>query len=655
MGFQTPQLKLIDLLSKVRTGRLQLPDFQRSYKWDDERIRQLLVTVLRGHPMGVIMLLDTGGAHVRFKPEPVARVNDDLAVARSGDPAAVLDEPEVLLLDGQQRMTSLYQALTGSGVVGTKDARGLALSRRYFLDVKLALGDASDQDDAVRSIPENGIISGAFGRGVELDVSTQEKQVAAGLIPFTTLLGDGTFDWFMAYRDASLPGEDDVRKQIVTDFNHHVIKPITSYVLPAIQLDRSTTKEAVATVFEKVNTGGLPLNTFELLTATFAGDGSYYQVHGKDFRLREDWELTQEVLDRHPVLAGVVQIDFLQAVTLLATRARRLNDIGAGKTRPAAISARREDILRLDLSDYMRWAPEVRSALTWVAHFYTAQHIHTSTFLPYKTQTVPLTVFRVALGRKIDEYTVMERIRRWYWCGVLGEQYGSATESRFARDIDQIPSWALAPTTGIDEPIPHTVGDATFFESRLLSLRTKNSAAYKGIYALLMAKQVKDWRLDQLIGHASYLEQQIDIHHIFPTSWSNRVGIPTDSRESIINKTPLAKRTNIFLGGNSPTDYLARLEQATGMSSEQIDTILAGHLIDSDALRRADFNTFFRRRRAALTELVSAAMGSPVIEDIVEFEGELTGHEDSSAFEEEAEDLTEDVDLSDEHTVKGAH
>ncbi|MBW3638826.1 MAG: DUF262 domain-containing protein, partial [Actinobacteria bacterium] len=69
MGFQTPQYRVSDLLAKVGDGRIQLPDFQRGYKWDDERIRSLLVTITLGHPLGVIMLLQTGNDQVRFKPK----------------------------------------------------------------------------------------------------------------------------------------------------------------------------------------------------------------------------------------------------------------------------------------------------------------------------------------------------------------------------------------------------------------------------------------------------------------------------------------------------------------------------------------------------------------------------------------------------------
>ena len=128
MSFETPKSPLSDYLSWTTSGRLQLPDFQREYKWEDERIRSLLVTVLRGHPMGAVMLLETGSDQVRFKPKPV-----------SGTSVASSTEPKLLLLDGQQRLTSLTQALTGDGVVHTKDDKKRLLDRRYYVDMALAV------------------------------------------------------------------------------------------------------------------------------------------------------------------------------------------------------------------------------------------------------------------------------------------------------------------------------------------------------------------------------------------------------------------------------------------------------------------------------------------------------------------------------------
>lgn len=613
VGFQTPKYKLAKLLEWAGDGTIQLPDFQRGYKWDDERIRALLVTVSLGHPLGVVMLLEAGSEQVRFKPKPIEGTPD----------AAAAVAPDLLLLDGQQRLTSLFQALSGAGVVATKDSRNLLIDRRYYLDIARAIGESGERDEAVVSIPGDGVVRTNFNRDVVLDLSTPEKERAAGYFPFRLVYDQGeAMSWLFEYEDAAS------RKKFLTD----VLQPMLAYEIPAIELDKSTTKDAVATVFEKVNTGGLPLNVFELLTAVFAGDAKYYKQHGTDFRLNDDWQETQRVMQPHAVLSGVANTDFLQAITLLASRGRSL----AGGTRPAAITARKEDVLKLQLSEYLRWSRQLRDGLVWVAGFLADHHIHAAGFVPYRTQIVPLAVFRVILGAEADLHGVRQRLSQWFWCGVLGELYAGAVETRFARDVEQVPAWARsAVDTASAAAMPTTVADASFQESRLLSLRTRNSAAYKGIYALLMATGARDWRYSHTFDQTQYSALNVDIHHIFPRAWCEKNGIAADLRESIVNKTPLGSSTNQSIGGASPATYLPKVEKAAGIDSGQLDAILASHAIDAGTLRGADFDAFFVARRAALLALIEQAMVKPAQRDIET--GELV--EAPAAFEEEPDDL----------------
>lgn len=618
MGFKTQQYRLAKLLEQAGNGEIQLPDFQRGYKWEEERIRSLLVTIVNGHPLGVIMLLETGNDNVRFKPKPI-----------EGAPAeAESVEPDLLLLDGQQRLTSLYQSLTGDGVVDTEDSRRKRIRRRFYIRIDDALAGDSHRDEAVVSIPHDGIVRSNFNRDIDLDVSTPEKEREHGYFPINLAYDPAaTMSWLLELGD----------KTQINRFNTEVLQPMLAYEIPAIQLDRSTTKGAVATVFEKVNTGGLPLNVFELLTATFAGDSAYFDEHGTDFRLNDDWAKTEEVFAQHPVLQNFSNNDFLQAVTLLSTASSR-----------RATSAKKDDILRLELSDYLASAPRIRKSLVWVAQFLDHERIHTAKDVPYQTQLVPLAVIHALLGDDASLHGVLARLRQWYWCGVLGESYGSATETRFARDVDQVPAWAMAAVDGRpDAPTPMTVADSNFFESRLISLSRRNSAAYKGVYALLMATGCADWKYNKQFDRAQYLNLDVDIHHIFPRKWCQTHEIDSRLRESIVNKTPLGASTNRFVGGQSPAAYLPKIERSAGITAAELDTIVATHLIDTDALRAADFDRFFTRRREALLELVEAAMGKPAQRDI-EQDDPMGGEESPDAFADEPDDPGSVADESEE-------
>lgn len=592
--------ELGEYLAWTRSGEIQLPDFQRGYKWEDERIRQLLVTVLRGHPLGAVMLLKTGNAQVRFKPRVIEGVELEAAT-----------EAKFLLLDGQQRLTSLTQALSGDGKVSTKDARGKLFDRRYLIHMATALGDGNRVDEALVSVPADGVVRTNFGKDVVLDLSDPDKQRENGYFPLHLLYGD-YMSWILELDD----------RELGKQFHEQYIKSAATYDIPAIVLDESTDKAAVATVFEKVNIGGLPLNVFELLTAVFAGDASFYERTGEDFRLNDDWKETQLKWTAYPVLGKVENTDFLQAMTMLATRKRNIADTSE---RPPAISAKREDVLKLTLGDYLEWREPLREAFIWASTFLADRHIFGSRDVPYPKQLVPLAAIRVVLGKDADLIAVKERLVRWYWCGVLGELYGSAIESRFARDIEMVPPWA----TDESSPVPRTVQDANFTESRLHSLRTRNAAAYKGIAALLLAGSARDWMEDKALDKVQYLDLAVDIHHVFPQKWCDDNEIDDERRESIVNKTTISARTNRTIGGAAPSSYLSVIESKAQIESKRLDELLATHLIPSARLRTDDFPAYFAERRELLCQLVEAAIGKLVQRDI----DEGFADEDSAQFE----------------------
>lgn len=177
------------------------------------------------------------------------------------------------------------------------------------------------------------------------------------------------------------------------------------------------------------------------------------------------------------------------------------------------------------------------------------------------------------------------KLLQWYWCGVFGELYGGAIETRFGRDLLEVTSW-------IDGgPTPSTIKDSNFSPMRLLSLRTRGSAAYKGIMALLLQTGARDFFQGDEIERSRYFNDSVDIHHIFPTDWCTKNGKKRERSDSILNKTPLTKRTNVRLGGVAPSTYIERIERS-GIAGEKLDEVLGSHLIDPRPMRSDDFEAF---------------------------------------------------------------
>jgi len=359
-----------------------------------------------------------------------------------------------------------------------------------------------------------------------------------------------------------------------------------------------------------VNTGGKKLDAFELLTAIYASD---------DFNLREDWYGNTEsrdavpgrlaILSQYEVLRDLASTDFLQAISLLYTLERREQDIQEGKEgkQRTQVSCQRGAILNLPLSAYQRWADAAMQGFIEAAKFLSRQKIFWKKDVPYKTQLVPLATIFVRLGQKAEVDFVQRRLAQWYWCGVFGELYGSAVETRFSLDVQEVPTW-------IDGGgAPKTVLDANFAPERLLTLKTRLSAAYKGVNALLMKRGAEDFKSGKPFEYATFWDEAVDIHHIFPRSWCKKASIEPSKADCIVNKTPLTSQTNRIIGGEAPSNYLARLQRDYELGDSRLSEILTSHLIEADPLRENQFEAFFAARAERLLELIEEATGKQIV------------------------------------------
>lgn len=588
-SFEPGKVVLSKMLERVGEGSVQLPDFQRGWVWSDDHILSLLASVSMSYPIGAVMMLGSGNTDVRFKLRPL----------EGAEPPAGA-KVEELLLDGQQRLTSLFQAIASGKPVKTRDSRDNEILRWYYVDIAKALNPNVDREEAFFSVPEDRMVRN-FRREVIQDYSTAEKEREAGVFPLSLLFqGVNQMKWAMAF--IQLKPEN---MALWEQFNDTIIKAFTQYQIPVISLGWQTPKEAVCQVFEKVNTGGVSLTVFELLTATYAAE---------DYQLREEWFGTakekgiEQRLKQHKVLKSLENTDFLQAVTLLATHAVRQEQVksGAAAQDASAISCKRRDILKLRLEDFKQYAPVVERGFVGAAQLLHNQKVFTTDELPYRTQLVPLAAAMAMLGDKADELPVKDKLVQWYWCGVFGELYASATETRFAKDFPELLDWVA----GGEEP--STVKEATFNAQRLDTLRTRNSAAYKGVYALLMRDGAEDFRTGQPATEQAYFEQKIDIHHIFPQDWCIKQDIPRDRYNSVVNKTPLTATTNRRIGAKAPSEYLTGL-QGTQITEARMDEILRSHVIDVQAMRANDFDAFYAARKASLLKRIENAMKKQVI------------------------------------------
>lgn len=589
--FDSTKTPLPDIIKQITEGKLQLPDFQRGWVWDDDHVRSLLVSVARSFPVGAVMLLETGG-NVRFQVRPIENLSF----------SGVIPEPERLILDGQQRLTSLTQVLALDSPVKTFNEKRKPIDRFYYIDIEAALHN-EQLDDAFVAVEQDRTIKTNFGRDIKLDLSTPQKECEAFHFPCNQILNsDAWEECLQEYAPDKFPVYMQFRKKVLNAFR--------SYQIPVIVLGKSTNKEAVCLVFEKVNTGGVPLTVFELVTASFAADG---------FNLRDDWygSILRKVTGRverikiESILEAVEPTDFLQGVSLLHTRERRQEDIAAGKTGKAisAVSAKRVAVLSLSLADYQRWAPEVENGFLLAAKFLRKECFFSARDLPYRTQLVPLAAVLSCLKERWLEPRIYAKLCQWFWCGVLGELYGGAVETRIANDLEELLAW-------MDDKgdVPRTIYEASFLPNRLYSLNSRLSAAYKGLNTLVLREGAHDFFWKATIQELDHEEVAIDIHHIFPKAWCEEKKIKPAVFNSIINKTPISYKANRMIGGKAPSSYLSSIQthKQVGLDDAAMDVILSSHFINPAALRADDFNRFYEQRQESLLAIVERAMGKTI-------------------------------------------
>lgn len=612
--FQTNPFDLHKLLEDCHHGILQLPDFQRSWVWDEDRIKSLIASVSRAFPVGALMSLESGGP-VNFKPRPV----------EGAPPEAKLAAPQSLLLDGQQRMTSLYQVTLRNRVVETVTPKKKKVKRWFYIDIRKALDSSADREEAIVGVPEDRVVRTDFGREAVLDLTSVEREYATLMYPVSQV-----FDWDKWQDGFDKHWRGDQNESIREEFRafkRQVLENFKYYRVPVITLDRSTSKEAVCVVFEKVNTGGKPLDAFELVTAMYAASGhelrkDWYGDDGTKGRHRRLAETLRYAGQDTGIIAGVANTDFLQAVSLFHTRDRRRAAEAAGKQGKElpAVSGNRQALLNLPLAEYKRYEAQVERGFVQAAKFLHTLDIYRIFDLPYQSQIVPLAAILADIGDAWEHETNRAMLVRWYWNGVFGELYGAAVESRIARDFMEVPAWLKG------GPEPSTVSETMFRADRLKTMRMRLSAAYKGVNALLMKEGAQDFRSGQKFDHTIFFGENVDIHHIFPQDWCKRQGIKLNVYDSIINKTPLSYRTNRIIGGAAPSDYLAKLEAGNAttppIDRDRLDGYLTSHLINPSLLRADAFDAFMVDRQKRLLALIEQATGRAAYVGDVQDEGE---------------------------------
>ena len=339
--------------------------------------------------------------------------------------------------------------------------------------------------------------------------------------------------------------------------------------------------------------------------------------------LREEWNTLKTDFNERSdkLLKDLSGPNFLTSMTLL------LSYLKMKKGVRQTVSCKKKDVLKLEYDDFFTHLEDLKQGFTCAANFMVQQGIYKSIDIPYSTQLIPLAAifaYDNLNGKKLSLMQNLDLLAKWFWCGVFGELYGSANETRFAQDIVGIFEWMEN-----ENAVPETVTRATFDATRLLWLQTRNSAAYKGVMALINKQHPKDFMSGQDMEIANYLLELTDIHHIFPQAYCTKENLPQRKWNSVINKTPIYATTNRSIGGKAPSLYIQTIRNK-GISEDKIDNALESHNINPTLLKIDSFDAFIVDRAKRLLNLIEKAMGKAV-----------SGRESNSTIQHFGQALTE--------------
>ncbi len=614
--FETNPKDLRDLLRDAHDGKLQLPDFQRSYVWSDEDVKSLIASIARGFPVGALLTLQSGSA-LEFAPRLI-----------EGAPG-LGQKPEQLLLDGQQRITSLYGALFSKFPMRTRPRRDArkTVQRYYYLDMAKAVEEGDNIEDAVIGVGADHRMAEGL-RGYRHDFSSLELQFQSLAFPLNLIFGDQSklMQWIMGCQSYHQSSEGS--HAIVSTFVNSVLEKFTTYKMPVIRLDKSSTREAICLIFEKVNVGGKKLDAFELVTAIFAG-------HKSPLDLRADWwgsankiGRSKRIVGGHEgagntclALEGVANTDFLQSISLLHSLELRMSYSGIGD--PPQVSCKRAALLALPLEAYRKFADIAEEGFRRAGVFLNRQGVLWQRDVPYPAQVVALATVFAKLGQKAQTVHAQDKLSIWFYRVALSEDFGSSTETKLAKDVPDLIRWI---ETGVE---PDRLSLLVPNPARLDTLTSRLSAAYKAISALLLREGCRDFISGNPADVQSFYGQPLDIHHIFPQAWCRKHDGTNHLMDSIVNKTPISASSNRSIGGSAPSIYLNKIKREHKIDNDALGKVLLSHFIDPQHLHIDDFIAFYNDRKLRLIAAMSKATGLKLMaEDVpdevsVDFDEEL--------------------------------
>lgn len=575
--FEPGQRAIASLMDDIERGVIALPDLQRPFVWEDTKVRDLLDSLFVGFPVGTLVFWHTS--------------NDKDARALGAERPSL--RATTLVIDGQQRLTSLYAVMQGVEVVG-KDG----VTRKITIAFRPRDGRFEVADAAIRNDPE------FLPNATELWNGTRPKpQIRRDLMNALRDKGRAVDE---KYEDAAERNLD--RAHAISDYRF----PTVDIRKTAATQDEEVTEEDVADIFVRINNQGTRLGQADFVLTLLS------VFHSE---LRDRIEERARAMS-HGTVVGIDTQQLLRAVCGVAFGRARMSAIyrylrGVDPTTGEADTARRLKLLG-QLDDA---AKECMEPTPWRDYLLRVKHAGfvSQGLVASKNAIVNAYTFYIR-GRKagVPKSKLDEMIARWVFGSLLTARYSGSSETVFEEDLARVARLEADDADGFVRALDNAMGEiitGDYWTHTLVSALETQKGRAPAALAFRAAQVVLGTRAlfsDQLLQNlldppADGGRAASEAHHLFPVSWLQARGIRDRRRiNQVANMADVGWHENSVIGGHGPAEYVPSLRQKLAIDDDRWGRLCAEHALPP-GWESMEYEEFLRKRRRRMADVIRVA------------------------------------------------
>lgn len=575
--------KVADILSDVKNGRVGLPDLQRPFVWQDNKVRELLDSMMKGYPIGYIMLW--------------ASPDDYENTVHIGKNEKIYKRPNDLVIDGQQRLTALLAAMYGVTIMDKNyKERAIRISFNPLTREFAVWTPAFEKNP--EWISE---ISQVFAADEEHNISKFRKA-------YIKIVNEGRAK---NNEEELTEDEEDRIEENINDLLNLGI-----YSLPTLKINSKANEENVADIFVRVNSGGQNLtekNFIETLIAVY--DNAVHDKINKfcaDSRIPANGTSFNQILQVDPshLIRMSVGVGFRRARLRYVYMLLRGKNLKTGEITQNI----REENLKI-LKESLDMVTNLNNWHAFMNLFASAGYLKGS--FVASSNAVVFSYVLYLIGKydyKVSSVELQKIISKWIFMSTITGFYTGSTESQvekqFAdlRDVHNADEFVVY----LDSVIANRFTD-DYFEYSLPSELNSSSATSPAWYGYIAAINVLGTPMlfstaplsQYFILGTSGDKNSIDKHHIFPKNYLGKIGYNNDrDRNQIANFTYLDYATNIDISDAPPTEYVSRYRDKLG---EEGYKLACKQNALPENFEQLSYPEFLIKRRILMAQIVKKA------------------------------------------------